>query len=221
MSPHQGLVVVVPRGFDWGRIPAVLEEKSSWIARTWSEMERGRLLTEPAESQVLPETVSLRFTGEEWRVEYCRGAGESASVQARESRGFVLRVTGDADDGACRQALVRWLLRKGREVLVPATQELARIHGFHMSRVSVRLQKSRWGSCSRTGTLSLNVKLLFLPPELVEYVLLHELCHTVEMSHSDRFWSLVESIDSGYRRKRRLLRRAEDQVPGWIVERRT
>jgi predicted metal-dependent hydrolase len=219
MSPHEGLVVVVPLGYDWRGIPALLEEKHHWIARTSAEMERRRPLVEGAEALVLPEAVNLRFVSEEWQVEYRPGGNGSAAVQARDARGCVVRVTGNvADDIACRKALARWVMRKGRDLLVPATEDLARTKGFRVGKVSIRQQRTRWGSCSRAKGLSLNVKLMFLPPDIVEYVLLHELCHTVEMNHSPRFWALMETIDPGYRHKRKLLKTAGDHVPGWMAD---
>ena len=219
MSPREGLVVVVPRGYDWAGIPAILEAHGHWIARTSAEMERRRPLVDSAESLVLPETVNLRFVSEEWLVDYRPGGNGSATVQAREAAGLTVRVSGNiADDAACRAALTRWVMRKGRDLLVPAAEELARAHGFRVGRVSIRQQRTRWGSCSRAKGLSLNVKLLFLPRDIVEYVLLHELCHTVELNHSPRFWALMESLDPGYRRKRKLLKTAGDQVPGWMPD---
>jgi predicted metal-dependent hydrolase len=219
MSPREGLVVVVPPGYDWAGVPAILEQKRHWIARTSAEMERRRPLVEGAESLVLPEAVNLRFVSEEWQVEYRVGSNGSAAVQAREAGGCVVRVTGNvADDVACRKALTRWVVRKGRDLLVPVTEDLARANGFRVGKVSIRQQRSRWGSCSRAKGISLNVKLLFLPPDIVEYVLLHELCHTVEMNHSPRFWALMENIDPGYRQKRKLLKTAGDHVPGWMAD---
>jgi predicted metal-dependent hydrolase len=219
MSPHEGLVIVVPRGFDWTRIPEILEEKRDWIARTAAHMERTGGLGESAEAAVLPATIDLCYLGEEWQVDYRAGSNGSRTVQAREASDLVVRVTGDlADDAACRRAMARWLMRKGRQVLIPAAQELAWANGFSLERVSIRKQKTRWGSCSRDQSISLNVKLLFLPPELVDYVLLHELCHTVEMNHSQRFWRLMASFDPDYHGKKKALRSAGDRVPGWFVE---
>jgi predicted metal-dependent hydrolase len=217
MSAHEGLVVVVPRGFDWSRVPGILEEKQQWISRAAADVERKRRLAEPAEASVLPESIDLRYLDEVWRVEYRPSANGSTSVRAREAADLVVRVTGNiGDDAACRRALTRWLARKGQQVLVPAAQELAWAHGFGLQRVTVRRQRTRWGSCSRDRSLSLNVKLLFLPPELVDYVLLHELCHTVHMNHSRAFWTLLRESDPDVVRHRRELRLATELVPGWL-----
>jgi predicted metal-dependent hydrolase len=217
MSAREGLVVVVPRGFDWSRIPEILDAKRRWIARAAADVERKRSLAEPVEASVLPESIELHYLDEVWRVEYRPSANGSTSVQAREAADLVVRVTGNiGDDAACRRALVRWLVRKGQQVLAPAVQELAWAHGFDLRRVTVRRQKTRWGSCSRDCSISLNVKLLFLPPELVDYVLLHELCHTVHMNHSDRFWHLLGTHDPGFGGKKTALRSAGREVPGWV-----
>jgi predicted metal-dependent hydrolase len=126
-------------------------------------------------------------------------------------------VTGDPDDGvACRAALCRWLRRKAQATLVPRLAELSREHRLTYQRVSLRQQKSRWGSCSRRGTISLNVNLLFLAPALADHVLLHELCHTVEMNHSPRFWTLLGYHDPACKAHRKAMRQSKDSLPTWV-----
>jgi predicted metal-dependent hydrolase len=83
--------------------------------------------------------------------------------------------------------------------------ELNAEYQFSYKRVSVRNQKTRWGSCSKTGTLSFSYRLLFVPPEVRDYVLVHELCHTKEMNHSRRFWELVAQSVPNYKALRRQL----------------
>ena len=83
------------------------------------------------------------------------------------------------------------LRRKAQSVLPAQLAQLAALHGFKYSAVKIRKSKSRWGSCSTKGTISLSFYLLLLPEHLIEYVLLHELCHTVQMNHSPAFWALV------------------------------
>jgi predicted metal-dependent hydrolase len=126
-------------------------------------------------------------------------------------------VTGDYDDfDACKQALCRWLRRRAQRALVPRLAELAERHRMQYRQVSVRRQRTRWGSCSRQKTISLNAKLLFMSSEAVDYVLLHELCHTVEMSHSPRFWRLVEACDPDYRGHKKLVKAAAAAMPTWL-----
>ncbi len=85
-----------------------------------------------------------------------------------------------------------WLDRARRE-LVPRVGELAHQHGLRVQRVSIRRQRTRWGSCSRRGNISLNWRLVHAPPHVRDYVIVHELMHLREMNHSPRFWAHVEA----------------------------
>ncbi len=78
--------------------------------------------------------------------------------------------------------------------------------GGHYERVTIRDQKTRWGSCSSRGTLSFNYRLIFAPPEILDYVVVHELCHLTHMNHSADFWKLVESVLPDYKLRRKWLR---------------
>lgn len=82
-----------------------------------------------------------------------------------------------------------------------------RIYGFEHGRISVRNQKTRWGSCSKQGNLSFNWRLLFLPPEMADYVVVHELCHLSRFDHSEEFWDLVTRTIPDHREIRKKMRR--------------
>ncbi|MGH8186499.1 MAG: M48 metallopeptidase family protein, partial [Steroidobacteraceae bacterium] len=119
-------------------------------------------------------------------------------------------------DRAILFALRRWLAEVADVELTRELREVARAGGFQFSRLQIRRQRTRWGSCSAAGTISLNVCLLFLRPPVVRYLLVHELCHTKHMNHSPRFWSLVAHHEPNYQALDRELLRGWQAVPGWM-----
>ena len=90
---------------------------------------------------------------------------------------------------------ISYFLRKEAKRLLPnRTQQLADLHGFKFGTVKIQSSKSRWGSCSSSGAINLSLYLMLLPPHLIDYVLLHELCHTKEMNHGDNFWRWMDKV---------------------------
>lgn len=108
-----------------------------------------------------------------------------------------------------RELLERWYRRQAQEYLPPRLHALARELGVTPRRVSIRAQRTRWGSCSSVGGVSLNWRLMLLPSTLSDYVLVHELCHLRHMDHSAGFWALVEGLIPDYRERCRRLRGLE------------
>jgi hypothetical protein len=100
--------------------------------------------------------------------------------------------------------------------LAPRLLQLADELNYPVARVSIRSQRTRWGSCSTRGTVSLNCSLLFLASEVVRYLFVHELAHTRHMNHSASFWRLVEKIEPDYRRLDRDLLAGWRTVPSWV-----
>ncbi|MDF1536143.1 MAG: M48 family metallopeptidase [bacterium] len=166
------------------------------------------------EKVLLPESIHCPALEEEWPVHYHPTA--SPTVQARCNGNGTLVVSGNtADEPAVRKALLRWLGRAAKESLVPWIAELAEISGLSYQKVTIRGQRTRWGSCSTTGTISLNFRLLFLEPDLVRYVLHHELCHTVYPNHSRDFWAMLETVEPDCRALGRAVRGGMKVVPEW------
>lgn len=106
-----------------------------------------------------------------------------------------------------RKVIVQVMRQEARVYLPARLDELARIHGLHFGSMSVKHVKSRWGSCSSANNINLNLHLMRLPDRLIDYVLLHELAHTVEKNHGPGFWHLMEKICPGARKLNKELKR--------------
>ena len=213
VTPRQGLVVVVPaglRGFD----PApVLRDRAEWIADALAHFSERHRALNASPAELLPAEVALPATRECWRV--ARRPTGSATVRVRESAGELTLTGATGDAEACLAALRRWLQAAARERLLALLAEQAAAQGLCYTKATVRGQKARWGSCSASGSITLNRCLLFLSPELARSVVLHELAHLAQPNHSQAFWRELDKLDPGARRHRREIARAWDAVPPW------
>jgi len=212
ISPTNGLVVVIPRGFDERLIPGLIQEQRHWIERKLAQSGRSIAVDEPWQK---PIHVALPATNEHWLLDY--HASQSATVRVSASAVSTLRATGAIDNNsALRAALRRWLKRRAQHWLPQRLAELAAMHEFSYARVTVRHQRSRWGSCSSRGTISLNARLMLVVPELVDHVLLHELCHTIHPNHGTAFQALLANFLPNHRQQRVTLREAWTAMPNWV-----
>ena len=108
---------------------------------------------------------------------------------------------------ACEPALERWYRRAARDEIVPRLERACTLAGSTYTALTIRGQRTRWASCSRTGAMSFNWRLLLAPESVLDYVVWHEVCHLDVMDHSPRFWALLARWCPDYREQSRWLRR--------------
>ncbi len=147
------------------------------------------------------------FLGREYRLQ--RTHSEISRVWLNEDS--ILTGQADPEDSLMTRHLVSgWYAMKAREILPERLKEIIRIHsqaGFRPARLTVRSMKSRWGSCSTGGRISLNSELVKLSPEIIDYVIIHELCHLKHHNHGPGFYDLLSELLPGYKLIRKELRK--------------
>lgn len=215
VTVDKGLEVVVPRGYDQRRIPALLNHNQHWVQTALRRVDEVRRRQQAEPTETIPTSIALPSVGRVWQVSTLATRAKTVTVDEAAADRLVL--TGRIDDPEkCDAALQRWMMRQAHEILVPWLGEVSREIGIPFTKTAIRKQKSRWGSCSRIGTVSLNAKLLFIEPDLVRYILIHELCHIREMNHSPRFWKLVSAFYKPYKQAHRRLTVAWRNMPRWV-----
>jgi len=208
--PHGLVEVVAPQRAAERSIHRFVSDHQDWIQRARREFDaapQARMVDPPGE-------ISLAAVDEAWTVAYGEGARRLRAVPA--TGGGSLQLSGPVDPVWRVQQLRRWLQQRGRAVLGPWLAQVARETGLAYRGVTVRRQRSRWGSCSARHDISLNCALLFLEPALVRHVLVHELAHTRHLNHGPAFWRLVGRLAPDFEVAERELRAAWRVVPAWV-----
>src|SRR4051794_31818778 len=192
VDPHAGVEVVLPQRAAEREAAAAIAELRPWIDKRLAEVERMR-------ATIAQRGDTVPFLGADLRL-----VPESRRTRVHR-KGDALHVP--TDPAARRDALERWYRRTARGEIAPRLDDAARAVGRSYTTLTIRGQRTRWGSCSANGAMSFNWRLLLAPEDVLDYVVWHEACHLAVMDHSPRFWDLVERHMPGYHEPRRWLRR--------------
>ena len=188
LQPDGSVRLAIPRRGSRADGIRFLEKSEGWLIKQAT-------LWQKKQARKLPWTDGTRFL--------FRGEGAVLRVEGDDKNRYLLfadEVISLPEARADYRNLVLQHLRKiAEQELPPRTWELARHHGITIQRVTVRSQKTRWGSCSARGTISLNWRLIHAPASVRDYLIIHELMHRLEMNHSARYWKRVETACPDYR----------------------
>ncbi|HEU0025112.1 MAG TPA: SprT family zinc-dependent metalloprotease [Thermoleophilaceae bacterium] len=196
-----GVEVVVPDGFALRRVEPFVEEKRPWIERTLRRMGESQAELPPAR---IEDGGEVPYLGERLALRLRR---RSSRTLVRV-RGGELEVAGSVLDGsAVRAALEGWYRRRAREEVTRRLDAAVERAGASYDSLQIRGQRTRWASCSSSGSMSFNWRLLLAPAEILDYVVEHEVAHLTVPDHSERFWSLLAGRCPEWRERERWLRR--------------
>jgi hypothetical protein len=203
------LEITVPFRFNLREIPFILEKNKEWIENQLSA------LAVSHSPIVLPDRVDLRACYESWQIAYLAMKKKMILIQRHQLKEMVL-MGNISNQSLCRAKLVTWVKAQAQDHLSKRMNDISRMMQLSYSKITIRDQKTLWGSCTVNKAINLNYKLLFLPPHLVTYVIIHELAHTVHLNHSKQFWDLVGQFDAEWRLHRSSLKDTSAWIPAWI-----
>lgn len=204
ISRRHGLEIVIPQRLKSYNAEQLLHQHRRWI-------ERYLPAHHPSKPE-LPLQLHLAAIGETWQVAYLPAQQDPLLTIDHGT----LQLHGITDPAQACTLLKRWLRIQAYHHLTSLIAAVSQETGLTYQQLTIRLQSCRWGSCSRRNTISLNAKLLFLPAALVRHVIIHELCHTVHLNHSQAFWELVAKFDADCMQHRKALNKAEHYIPHWV-----
>ncbi|NMF60103.1 M48 family metallopeptidase [Pseudanabaena yagii] len=218
LSVDKGLEVVIPKNYDHLKIPELIHQKRDWIIRNQRKLDEREAFLQSQAPHELPDVIKLRSLGEEWQIIYNQTVTKFGSITISEQKEqFQLIISGNVTDTeGCKTLLKQWLMRKAEKHLFSWLRRVSIQINLPYCTTTIRGQKTLWGSCSSDRNISLNYKLLFLETKVVEYVLIHELCHTIHMNHSAKFWNLVSKFEPNYKTLDESLKQAWQIVPAWV-----
>jgi predicted metal-dependent hydrolase len=195
IEPFKGIKVTIPPFFTFEHAEKFINQKQAWISRKLVRIKN----YEKALTVFRPE---VEFSTREHKLKILEAPGKRGMISIRKGEVKVCFPAGVNIADQRSQKFIRIALEEtwrieARKYLPPRVRELAAKHGFQFNRISIRNNRSRWGSCSAGNSINLNLHLMRLPDELIDYVLVHELVHTRHRNHSRQFWEMLESCLPG------------------------
>ena len=196
VRPGGEVRVMAPAAVSLSALRRFVMEHFTWIRRKQQE------LVQPSFAHTLQDGGAIPYLDERLNLRLCLGPGSRSRV-VRENDGLHVH----ASDGSQVRALLEgWYRRQARVHFTQRADHFAPLVGRCPASISIRGQRTRWGSCSARGAVSLNWRLLQAPARLLDYVVVHELCHLRHPNHSARFWGEVERVLPEYHILRQELR---------------
>jgi predicted metal-dependent hydrolase len=201
IRPRIGLCVTIPSRYAQKYVPDFLQSKSNWILK---HLSRETATAAGAEESPPPNLQTVTYLGRELKIVPVTGSSyQSSPITLAQDRLLVsAALPGSAP---VKPQIVRWLSAQAGQIISEKVAKLCQMVGVTCRKITIRNQRTRWGSCSRLKNLSFNWRIIMAPEPVLDYVVVHEVCHLQELSHSQAFWALVARHCPQWREHRRWL----------------
>lgn len=204
ITPFEGLIVTTPVRFNLKKLPTILESNKTWILKH---------LSFDVVNDFLPHSIEFHATAETWLIKKNIYPSHRNHTFSYDEKNKVLYLNDLKVTDTSMSSIIKWVKKYATSHLTGLFYEVSNAVRISCQRLTIREQKTKWGSCSNQHAININYRLIFLPRNLVQHVMIHELCHTIHFDHSKAFWGLVAEHDPHWRLHRRELKRAQIYIP--------
>ena len=207
MVGARGVELVTPEGVGQAQAEKFLRQHADWVLAQLEREAKLESKRRPPNAAMADIPSGMTFLeGKPVRLDFRKDPRLKTRVRVEELPGCLRISTPKDGREGTEAALVSFLKQRAAQMIMGRVEIKAGELGLHPKQVSIRSQKTRWGSCSSRGTVSFNWRLVMAPPEVLDYVVVHELIHLGEHNHSKRFWEKVAALDPGYKNHRLWLK---------------
>jgi predicted metal-dependent hydrolase len=207
INPMATITVFSPRHLDDEKIRMIVQKKARWILEKQKQVESNRY------SNSMKEFVSgesFPYLGKYYRLKVIKTSKETTGKCRLTNGRFLVEIKGNHESEVNRtvvkKALVDWYLERAETKIKERVDRFSQQIGKWPTSIRIKNQERRWGSCSRNGMIRFNWKIIMVPISIMDYVIVHELCHLIYPHHSDHFWQKIQSILPDYKRRRDWLK---------------
>ena len=206
-----GLVKVTsPYRVSESYINELLHKKSSWLQKKLMELESGA--AEANRPKTFNNGEAFLYLGKVFELKIYRNSSCKKATVKLEGKSIVIDSPISFDSDSIKKTLRQWYIEQFKYIASERINFYSAKIGVLPKKVTIREQKTRWGSCSSKGNINLNWKLIMASLEVLDYVIVHELCHMIAMNHSEEFWKLVSVFSPQYKNYRDWLRHNGDML---------
>jgi predicted metal-dependent hydrolase len=210
VKPDQGVKVTFPNHVSLIKAYRFVEDKSEWIKKSLERLK----IYEKQQTLFIPGT---EYRTNEHRLEFFIHNAEA--IKVRVANGLIKvfyasaqQLNSDSAQQIIRKGIIQALKIEAKKILPERLSYLAIHHGLKYTEISIKNMKSRWGSCTSANKINLNIHLIRLPLHLMDYVILHELAHTVQKNHGKHFWLLLDKLSGNAKALAKEMKEYRTQV---------
>lgn len=191
------VVVTSPQNVPAKQIAEFVEKNTAWIEKTKAKLSVNLPITND----------QVQIFGKWYQIEKMHTDLIPIGVKVYGEKLLINSVKADLTEDEIKNKIDKFIKNTAEKYIIPRVHQIAKKMDIEFSKITLRQQKTRWGSCSSNGTLSFNWRLVHYPTKIIDYVIIHELSHRIHMNHSDKFWALVGKYDPQHRANRNWLKK--------------